>query len=53
MAFLEGDKLSVFDVWDSQADFEAFGATLMPILTESGIQPPEPTIAEVHNVISG
>ena len=53
VAFLEGDKLSVFDVWDSQADFEAFGATLMPILTESGIQPPEPTIAEVHNVISG
>ena len=27
-AFLEGDKISVFDVWDSQAEFDAFGETL-------------------------
>ena len=29
-------KIAVFDVWDSQEAFDAFGATLMPILTELG-----------------
>jgi hypothetical protein len=28
------DKLSVFDVWTSQAAFDKFGKTLMPILQE-------------------
>ena len=42
-----GDKLTVFEVWDSPADFEAFGAALMPILTEVGIEPGEPQIAPV------
>jgi hypothetical protein len=26
----------VYDVWDSQEDFDAFGQTLMPILAELG-----------------
>ena len=29
-----GDKLAVFDVWDSQQSFDRFGETLMPILKE-------------------
>jgi hypothetical protein len=29
--------IQVFDIWDSQADFDAFGTTLMPILTELGV----------------
>lgn len=53
VAFLEGDKMAVFDVWDSKEDFEAFGRTLTPILEAVGIQSPEPQIAEVHNVIRG
>lgn len=42
----------VSEIWDSMEDFEAFGARLMPILAEQGIElagPPE--IVEVHNVI--
>ena len=46
-----GDKLSVFEVWDSPADFEAFGAALMPILAEVGIEPGQPQIAPVVSVI--
>ena len=41
----------VFDVWTSQAEFDAFGAVLMPILAGSGVTPPKPQIMPIHNVI--
>ena len=43
----------VFDVWDSAAQFEAFGETLMPILAELGLDTGEPEIMPVHNIIAG
>lgn len=43
----EGDRLRVFDVWDSMESFERFGATLMPILGEIGIDAGQPEVAEV------
>lgn len=46
-------EIQVFDIWESQADFDAFGKTLMPILTESGVGLKEPAVATVHNVITG
>lgn len=50
-----GDKsnLNVSDIWNSTAEFEAFGATLMPILYELGVDPGQPAVIEVHNVIKG
>jgi hypothetical protein len=53
VAFQMGDGLQVVDVWDSQADFDAFGTTLMPILTELGVDPGEPAVGEVNNIIVG
>jgi hypothetical protein len=51
---LEADgKIAVFDVWESQEAFDAFGATLMPILTELGVDPGPPAVMPVHNVIVG
>jgi hypothetical protein len=51
---LEADgKINVFDVWESQEAFDAFGATLMPILTELGVDPGRPAVMAVHNVIAG
>ena len=51
---LESDgAVQVFDIWESQADFEAFGPTLMPILSELGVQLGEPMAANVLNVIKG
>ena len=51
---LETDgEIQVFDIWESQADFDAFGSTLMPILAELGIELNEPMVATVHNVIQG
>jgi hypothetical protein len=48
-----GDRLRVFDVWESPESFERFGPTLMPILQDLGIDPGEPEIVEIHNIIPG
>ncbi len=51
---LESDgEIQVFDIWDSQKDFEAFGETLIPILSEAGVTLNDPMAATVHNVIKG
>ena len=51
-AFGEANGLHVFDVWESQESFDAFGATLMPILGEFGVEPGQPMVAPVHNTMS-
>jgi hypothetical protein len=51
--FGSGDKLQVFDIWESQQDFDRFGQTLMPILQEIGLDPGQPTVEPVHNLITG
>ena len=45
------DKLMVFDVWTSQAAFDKFGKTLMPILQQLGIDSGQPNVMPVHKVI--
>ena len=51
---LEADgQIQVLDIWDSQESFEAFGATLVPIMTELGADPGEPQVSPVHNIIEG
>jgi hypothetical protein len=46
-------SVHVFDIWESQAEFDAFGATLVPILTKMGVELSAPMVATVHNVIEG
>ena len=51
---LETDgQIQVFDVWDSQESFEAFGETLVPIMTALGADPGQPMVSKVHNIIQG
>jgi hypothetical protein len=51
---MEADgQINVFDIWESQEAFDAFGATLMPILTDLGVDPGKPMAARVHNIIEG
>ena len=45
--------INVFDIWESQEQFDAFGSTLVPILTELGVKLNAPMVATVHNVIEG
>ena len=51
--FGPADHLTVFDVWDSAEQLQAFGMTLMPILGEERIEmaPPEPL--EIHRLVEG
>ena len=51
---LETDgEVQVFDIWESQEAFEAFGATLLPIMSGLGVDPGPPMVAQVRNVIVG
>ena len=46
----EGD-MHVSEIWDSQEQLDAFGERLMPLLSEIGIDPGEPEVMEVHNIV--
>ena len=45
------NKLMVFDVWTSQAAFDKFGKTLMPIMQKLGVDPGQPAVMPMHKVI--
>jgi hypothetical protein len=49
--FGPAEHLMVYDVWDSAESFEKFGQTLMPILGEIGLDPGQPEIMPLHNMI--
>jgi len=51
--FGSADKLQVFDIWESQQDFDKFGATLMPIIQQVGVDTGQPVVEPVHSVIPG
>jgi hypothetical protein len=51
LCFGSDDHLKVSQVWDSREQLDAFGDRLRPVLTEMGINPGEPEVLEVHNII--
>jgi hypothetical protein len=52
VAFTGSDgNFRVSEIWDSREQFEAFGERLMPLLAEIGIEPGEPELLEIHNII--
>jgi hypothetical protein len=52
-AFGDPSELKVFDVWDSEESFAAFGETLMPILGDHGIEAGEPIVMPLYNKTEG
>ena len=44
-------NLSVSEIWDSQEQLDAFAERLMPVLAEVGIDPGEPEVVEIHNIV--
>jgi hypothetical protein len=51
---LESDgAIQIFDVWESQEDFDAFGKTLVPILSNLGVQLGAPSVAIIYNSLQG
>jgi hypothetical protein len=53
ICFGSDGNLKVSQVWDTREHMDAFGARLMPILNEVGINPGEPEVLAVHNTIKG
>jgi hypothetical protein len=51
VAFKSDGKFRVSEIWDSREQFDAFGERLMPVLKEVGIEPGEPEMLEIHNVV--
>jgi len=51
---MEADGLiQVFDVWESEATFQAFGKTLLPIMKDLEADPGQPQASPVRNIIKG
>jgi hypothetical protein len=50
-AFFVDGNLRVSEVWDSREQWEAFGERLRPLLADIGIEPGEPEVVEVHNIV--
>ncbi len=51
VCFGSDGNLRVSEIYDSREQFEAYGARLMPILADVGIEfSGEPEIFEVHNI---
>ena len=44
-------NLKVSEIWDSQEQLDAFGERLMPVLSEVGIEPGQPEVLPIHNVV--
>ncbi len=44
-------EIQVFDVWESEETFAAFGELLMPILAGLGIDPGEPQISPIELIV--
>jgi hypothetical protein len=47
------DKLQVVDICESQQDFDRFGETLIADPSEIGLDPGQPMVEPVHNLIPG
>jgi hypothetical protein len=46
------DGWLVVDVWESPAHLDQFAQTLMPVLAQNGVTPPQPQVYPTHNVIA-
>jgi hypothetical protein len=49
--FLVDGQVRVSEVWDSREQFEAFGERLGPLLSDIGVEPGQPEVLEVYNVV--
>ena len=48
--FGEDGDLMVYDIWESPAAFEAFGAVLMPLVAEVALDVGEPAVMPIHQL---
>ena len=52
VAFGDEDNMRVSEIWASREQFQAYGESLMPILSDIGIEfSGEPEVFEAHNLV--
>lgn len=52
VAFGDENNMKVSEIWSSREQFQAYGESLMPVLTDLGIEfSGEPEVFEVHNLV--
>jgi hypothetical protein len=51
VAFDADGNFRVDEIWDSREQFDKFGERLMPVLSDAGIEPGEPEVFEVYNIV--
>jgi quinol monooxygenase YgiN len=52
IAFSSGGSFRVSEIWDSREQLDAHAQTLMPVLTDVGVElEGEPEILEIYNII--
>jgi hypothetical protein len=51
VCFLADGYVRVSEIWDSREQLNAFAERLMPVLTEVGVDPGQPEMLEIHNII--
>jgi hypothetical protein len=51
VCFLSDGNVRVSEIWDSREQIDTFADRLMPLLAEVGIDPGEPEVLEIHNII--
>jgi len=51
VCFVSDGNIRVSEIWDSREQLDAFGERLMPVLSDVGIDPGEPEVLEIHNII--
>jgi hypothetical protein len=44
-------KIQVFDIWESPEAFQALASQMMPVFAEAGVDPGEPQVSTIHNLI--
>jgi hypothetical protein len=52
VAFKSNGNLRVSEIWNSREQFNAFGERLMPVLKDVGIDPGQPELLEIHNIVT-
>ncbi len=52
VAFKSDGNLRVSEIWNSREQFDAFGEHLMPVLKDVGIDPGQPEVLEIHNIVT-
>jgi hypothetical protein len=51
VCFGSDGQLRVSEIWDSREQLDAFGQRLMPVLQAQGLDPGQPEILDIHNIV--